>query len=383
MDLSEIDARMPSTPRACGGSPDLARWHSLVAELGAEIAGPLTSALERIVALTTSGRIDRHGLRALREEVEKARQVGIEGQQLARLASGRVRQSHERVALPELLGGVLSHRARETQARGIAVRLPASKPAEVLVDAPLLFSLLNTTLDWALDCARSTIELRIDIKAWPAHARLGCHFAHRPVDQLDDGAATPGEVSLLDSIHWRLLQQTAQAMGLPLERTIDAAGTTLTIEFPRTVNESMEGVSAVDLDDGFAPSINTKPLAGSHVLVVSQRREVRLQVRDALRNMGLIVDYVSSVDEAVDFCRDGLPHAIVIEAILCGDRFDAMKQDIATEVPQFVFIEIAEDSQVFEMSGSGSTPAGMARVGRDAIAQSLPSALLFELSRAA
>ena len=380
MDMSEIDANTPSIPRPLDSAPDLACWRSLVGEIGAEIAGPLTSALERIVALTTSGRIDRHGLRALREEVEKARQVGIESQQLARLASGRVRQSHERVALAEMLGGVLSHRARETHARGIEVKLPPSRPAEVLVDAPLLFSLLNTTLDWALDCARSTIELRIDIKTWPAHARLACHFAHRPVDQLDDGAATPGEVSLLDSIHWRLLQQTARAMGLPLERTIDAAGTALTIEFPRTVNESMEGVSAVEIDDGFAPSINTKPLAGSHVLVVSQRREVRVQVRDALRNMGLIVDFVSSVDEAVDFCRDGLPHAIVVEAILCGDRFGALKKDITAEVPQFVFIEIAEDSQAFEMSGA--SPAGMARIGRDAIAQSLPSALLFELSRA-
>ena len=379
MDLSEIQPGTQSSPRPSGDAADLARWRALVGEIGAEIAGPLTSALERIVALTASGQIDRHGLRALREEVEKARQVGIESQQLARLASGRVRQSHERVQLAEMLAGVLSHRARETQARGIAVKLPPAKPAEVLVDAPLLFSLLNTTLDWALDCARSTIELRIDIKTWPAHARLVCHFAHRPVDQLDDGAATPGEVSLLDSVHWRLLQQTARALGLPLERTIDAGGTALTLEFPRTVNESMEGVSAVELDDGFAPSINTKPLAGSHVLVVAQRRAVRLQVRDALRNMGLIVDFVSSVEEAVTFCREGLPHAIVVESLLCGERFAELRQDIAAEVPQFVFIELIEDSQAFEMSGF--SPAGMARVGRDAIAQSLPSALLFELSR--
>ena len=33
------------------------------------------------------------------------------------------------------------------------------------------------------------------------------------------------------------------------------------------------------------------------------------------QNMGLVVDFVNSVDEASDFCRDGLPHAIVIEAI--------------------------------------------------------------------
>ena len=350
-----------------------------MAELGAEIAGPLTSALERIVALTTSGHIDRQGLRDLREEVEKARQVGIESQQLARLASGRVRQTHERVRLSDMLGGILSHRARETQARGIDVTLLAAVPVEVLVDAPLLFSLINTLLDWALDCARATIELRIDIKSWPAHARLTCRFEHRPVAQLDDGAAAPAKVSLLDSMHWRLLQQTARAMGLPLERLIEAGSTTLALEFTRTVNETLEGASAVEIDEGFATSINTKPLAGSHVLVVARRRDVRVQVREALRDMGLIVDFVSSVEEAVDFCRDGLPHAIVVESVLCGDRFGELRQDIAAEVPEFVFIEIIEDSRAFEMSGF--SPVGMARVGRDVMAQSLPSALLFELAR--
>jgi CheY-like chemotaxis protein len=318
-------------------------------------------------------------LRSLREEIEKARQVGIDSQQLARLASGRVRQSHERVPLCEMLGGVLSHRGRETLSRGIEVKLLPAAPVEVLVDAPLLFSLLNTLLDWALDCARSRIELHVDVKAWPAHARLTCRFEPRPVAHRDDEVATPGKVLPIDSIHWRLLQQTARAMGLPFERVIETGGTALTLEFPRTVNETMEGASAVEIDEGFATSINTRPLAGNHVLVVARRRDVRVQVREALRDMGLIVDFVSSVDEAVDFCRDGLPHAIVIESVLCGERFGELRQDIAAEVPEFVFIEIIEDSRAFEMSGFN--PAGMARVGRDVMAQSLPSALLFELAR--
>jgi hypothetical protein len=95
--------------------------------------------------------------------------------------------------------------------------------------------------------------------------------------------------------------------------------------------------------------------------------------------MGLIVDFVGSVEEAVDFCRDGLPHAIVVESVLCGDRFGELRQDIAAEVPQFVFIELVEDSRAFQMSGFSH--AGMARVGREAIAHTLPSTLLFELSR--
>jgi len=40
------------------------RWHALVSEIGAEIASPLTAALERIHALVATGKIDRAGLRA-------------------------------------------------------------------------------------------------------------------------------------------------------------------------------------------------------------------------------------------------------------------------------------------------------------------------------
>ncbi len=378
MEMSDIEpARRDSTTRP-GEHLEAAHWHELVGALGAEIASPLTAALERINVLTTTGRIDRQSLRALREEVETARQLSMASQQLARLASGRVRQSNERVDLAQMLSGVLTHRAREIQARGVGVEsLAAAKSVEILIDAPLLFSLLNATLDWALECARSNIALRIDIKPWPAHARLSCRFAHRPVDQLDDGAPTTREVSLLDSMHWRLLEQTALTLGVAHERSIDADGIALTLEFPRTVNEMMNGVSMVELDDGFSPSLNTKPLAGSHVLVVARGRELRMQVRDVLRNMGLLIDCVDSVAQAADFCRDGLPHAVIIESPLCDECFAALRRDIAAEVPQFAFIEITEDTQALRRTGTDS----MSRVTRDAIAHALPAALLFELSR--
>ena len=382
MDLSEAKrgtaAPAAVAPVAPAGATDNERWHALVSEMGAEIATPLTSALARIHELTTTGRIDRGSLRALREEVEQARQIGMIGQQLSRFASGRLRQTHERMQLADTLKGVLAHRTRETQARGIVLK-PVLKPAEVIVDASLLFSLMNTTLDWALLNARSNIEFKVDIKTWPAHARLTCSFAHRPVDELGETPSTEDDTPRLDSLHWRLIEQTAWTMGLPIERKDDASHSTLTIEFPRTATDEIEGVSTMELDDGFAPSTNSKPLAGSHVLVVASRREVRVQVRDSLRNMGLIVDFVNSVDEAIDFCRDGLPHAIVIESIQNGERFTHFREEITREVPDFVFIEIIEEGGAFEMSGfSGST---MARVGRDVIASSLPSALMFELSK--
>ncbi len=385
MDMSDLDGQptpAPASPRshpapASEGREDAQRWHRLVSEIGAATASQLTAALERINTLVTSGRIDRSSLRALRDEVDGARQAGMIGQQIARFASGRLRQSHERLQLADTLQGVLAHRQRETHARGI-VLTPALKPVEVIVDASLLFSLLNTVLDWSLAHAQSNIEFQVDIKSWPQNAVLTCRFAHRPADRTNERDPPP-EPAALESLTWRLLEQTAWTMGLPLDRRDDALHTTLSIEFPRTATDEIEGLATMEIDEGFAPSTNSKPLAGSHVLVVSARRDLRGQIRDALRNMGLVIDFVGSVDEAAEFCRDSLPHAMIIESIQRGEKFARLREEIADEVPDFVFIEIIEEGNAFEMSGFSGT--NVARVGRDVIESSLPSALMFELSK--
>jgi len=210
------------------------RWMDLLAQVSAEVSGPLTSSMERISALLTTGSIDSQSVRALRGELDRARSAGMIGQQLARLASRRLKQHPERVALTQMLRDVLLQRARETQARGVQLK-QLLQPIEVVVDPSLLFSLLNTVLDWVLDCARSHIEFRIDMKTWPAYGRLTCRFVHQPLDELDDRtAAASSSTAHLDSLTWRLAQQTAQTMGLKIDRQDEMAATTLTIEFPRT-----------------------------------------------------------------------------------------------------------------------------------------------------
>ena len=361
-------------------------WRELVSDIGSEIAAPLTSALERIHALTTSGRIDKAGLQALGDEIALARQVGLNAQQLIRFGSGRLRQSHERVPLAATVSAMLTHRSRETQARGIVLQ-PTLKPVDVIVDASLLFSLLNVTLDWALAQASSQIAFNVDTKVWPAHGRVTCRFARRSrspsgVGQDGSGKSSSAEVDgSTNSLSWRLIEQTALTMGLLLSHSQEQGVTTLSFEFPRTAGEDMEGVSSVEFDDGFgaASALNSKPLAGSHVLVVASRRDVRVQVRDAIKHMGLIVDLVASVEEAEDFCRDGLPHAIVVESVLAGARLDQLKAEINGEVSGFAFIEIVEEGNAFEMSTFGES--SMARVGRAAIESALPSVLTFELSK--
>jgi hypothetical protein len=383
MDMSEIERShaAPTEHDAVEDSASLqaeadggAHWRELLAQVGSEIAGPLTGAMERITALATTGKIDRASLRSLREEVEAARRAGMVGQQLSRFASGRVRQIPERLHLTRLLKDVLVQRGRDLQARGLPLR-QVLKPAEVMADASLLFALMNALLDWCAELARSAIDFRIDHTPWPLQARLSCRFAYRPAGDLPPEQPLPR----LDTLAWRLVQQTAWTMGVVVEREESGIETTATLVFPRTVNREAEGSAAVEAEHGFAPSVNSRPLAGSHVLVLASRREVRAQIREAIAHMGLILDFVTSIEEAREFCRGGLPHAVVFESVLGGDRLDELRDELRREVPQLVFIEVLEEGDVFQVSGAGGTP--MAQVGRAGIATSLPSALVFELSK--
>jgi len=360
--------------------PSHAQWAEIVQQLGAEIAGPLSAALERIHNLVATGQIDRQGLRSLRESVAQAREAGMMGQQLARLASGRLRLSRERLQLAPLLRSVLAHRSRETQARGIQVR-QMLKPVEVLADGSLMFSLLNALMDWALSCTHSSIDLRLDLTPWPAKARLTCRFAHRSLDLLNEQRSPAGELpSALNSLAWRLLEQTALTMGVLPLREDEAGITVLTLEFPQTVGDEAGPSAVAEPESDPLPSANSKPLAGSHLLIVSPRRELRGQLQDAVRHMGLIIDMVGSMDEALQFCAEGLPHGIVFESAQRGPAFDQLRAELLREVPGFSFIEVLDGEHLTQLSTA--TADRMARISRQHVPDALPSVLLFELSRA-
>ena len=96
--------------------------------------------------------------------------------------------------------------------------------------------------------------------------------------------------------------------------------------------------------------------------------------------MGLMVDFVTSVQEARELVTDGLPHAVIYEAALAGEAFERLRSEMLAEVPNLVFVRIAEQGKAFEVLNLGGRQ--FASVGRDAIMAALPEALMFELSRA-
>lgn len=353
-------------------SPGARETPDLVAQLGSEVAATLSSAIERVQVLASTGRIDRAGLRALRDEIDRARRLGMMGQQVGRFASGSVPLAPEPLDLTALLRETLLQRGREIERRGLEIR-QALRPAVVIVDATLVFSLLQSVLDWAFEHARSRIDLEIDRKPWPAHARLTCGFAWLPADEVDSGPM-PLDAPQLDTMTWHVLAQTALTLALPLERDDGAGRTRLVIEFPRTVAEALEQTLALG---GHATA--PVPLEGSHVLVIAARREVRSLVRDALKARGVMVDFVTAVDEAREFCRSASPHAVVHEAALGGEQFERLRSELIAQAPRTGFVQVTEDDRAFELRPSGKVP--LATVGRAAIVDSLVPALTFVLSR--
>jgi len=103
----------------------------------------------------------------------------------------------------------LAHRARETQARGINVK-PTLQPAEVIVDASLLFSLMNTTIDVrAADLPGMPPALHhitTDEKGFRVNPRVD-YRAKRGLRIFAIGGSTMEEIVLDDESTWTHLVQ--------------------------------------------------------------------------------------------------------------------------------------------------------------------------------
>jgi hypothetical protein len=362
--------------------PSPVQWADIVQQLGAEIAGPLSAALEQIQNLATTGQIDRRGLRLLRRSVDDARTAGMLGQQLSRLASGRLRLNRERQHLTQMLRSVLAQRSRETQARGVQVR-QSLKPVEIWADGALLFALLNALMDWALANTHSSVDLRLDLTPWPVKARLSCRFAHRSLELLgsDDGelhGPTPG----LDSLAWRLLEQTAITLGVLPLRAQEAGITLLTLEFNQLApDEAPPPDSTLSRLEAEAERMggNSRPLAGCQLLIVSANRELRAEAQAAVRHMGMLVDVVGSVAEAEQFCREGLPHALLFDAAQMNEALLRLIAEVMRDAPDFCFVEMFDGEHRTQLSTA--TNDGVARISRRHLPDALPSLLMFELAK--
>ncbi len=382
----QADASLPPArdPRRSDGK----HWRALLMQLGNEVASALSPALEHINALATTGRIDREGLQALRAQIDKARRIGMAGQRLAHMASGRIVQHPEAVDFLQMLRESLSQRSREAAARGIRIQ-PALVPARIAVDPALLYALVQATLDWLLNLSRSDVACELEAQPEAHHVHWRLRFSTAEPSPLQQTRTSPAPATLAAlaaptasedelSFAWRLVQQVAATLDIPLDRQDAGDEISVVLTFAQARAMQVDPALVLEADTGTGSTLDFKPLGGTQVLVIASRRDVRAQVRDAVRHMGLMLDFVTTVEEAQEFCRGGYPHAIVCESALIGQRYERLRESILAELPHFVFIEIDEEGRGLQLAGQ--TPSGRTRIGRDAILESLPSALMFQLS---
>lgn len=338
----------PATP----AFPDL---RDLVSRLSSEVAGRLTLALEHLGDLADSSRPDGKLLQSVGDEIAGARRVGILGQQIVRLASGQVQPESEPVMFCEMLRSMIAQRrAADPAAIEFRSDLPRTR---IDCDASLVGALLQSMLDWCTEHTTAPVALSLTDRDPKNGLALSAEFA------LAEGASPES----LESLNWHLMFFTAQALGVRLTREQAGRVVTLVLQLPKA--------RVVDLPlSAVVPSV---PVAGCQVLVVAPERDMRNQVRLAIRGLDLLVDYVGSVDAAERYCEDALPEAVVYDGHLDGARVSALRNSLQAEEPGLPFIEISRQGQ-----GPRLAQQGMSSVRFDALMGNLPSTLATELARA-
>lgn len=342
-------------------------WPSLVSGLADQITEGVSALQQQIDHLLARGRISKLEHRALSIPAERIKMAGVSAQQINRFYSGRIRQTHEKVDMSVLVEGVLQERKQELGILGIALRRKL-KPVEVLVDPTVAHTFINAVLDWGLPFG-NRVDVRMDLNAWPQHARF--------MMRVSNDGVPPSSAASADNLSWVLIRQIAlSAGGIEIEREMDDEGVGFTALFTRTV-QAVDGISAVDLSD--EQSSMFKSLSGTYVLTISPSLQIRADVRDALREIGISSDSVVDFEQARAAVKSRMPNLIVVDSEIKDDAFESFRHDLLREVFEFPFVEISPDDSSFDMSGFGEF--SMAKVGRGNIREALGTAVMFELAK--
>jgi hypothetical protein len=323
--------------------------------------------------------ISRTSIEALIQAVDGAHQIALRSQQLSRVAGGRLRQSHERLSLSTVMAQVLKDNLARLRRAGVDLR-PRMRTVEIIVDPGLLIGLLEAALDWAAERGHR-VTVGLEIKNWPEHALLSFKSDQHVAAAGDEQQPKPPE----DSLHWYLLLQIAQSMGVMVDRFLAPDHSLLTLEFPRTVKQ-LEGMTAVEMDAGGESQFSafhseSRPLAGHRLLLVTNDEKLRRELRNICDGMGLVLDTTPTVAQAVRFCELDKPHMVLIDAHLRDEKFEELREDLLRSDVNFPFVEIAKESNVVQVAGWMGDR--ISRISRDAMAKQLPSILVMELARIA
>ena len=348
---------------------------ALVGEIGLTLSNPVLAIQRVLEDLGTTRAPTQAQIRQLTSALKSVRTIARHSQQIARLGSGRLRQSHEKLKLNILVLEALQE--REPLFKQLGVELyHGIKPVEVIVDAGLLICLLDAALEWALSVGRRLI-ITLEMKNWPEHGILLIRASDKP--RRGDSDRIDEDEEMGSVLAWALLAETAGAMGVSVDRITSASESAVMIEFARTVKR-LEGLTAIEVDTGFDTlQGESKSMAGYRLLVISRDDMLRTDIQNTARMMGLTTDFVTTSRQAVNFCCLETPHMVIIDERVRDDTFDELCENLRKTDLNYPFIEITNQSNVLEMAGWMSD--SMTRVSRDSLHAKLGSILAMELAK--
>lgn len=342
--------------------------------IGAQLSEPLSIMQSVVQEFARTRNISRSQMHQLQTAIESARTVAKQSQQMARLAGGRLRQSHERLSLDQVISEALEQRAEAFQARAVELHCNL-KPVEVIVDPGLLTSLVDAAIDWGCEFGRRLV-ISLEMKNWPEHGI----FMLKASESVAEGGMNSERAGEQDTLSWHLLTQIGKAMGVAVDCVASRDEGILMIEFPRTVRQ-LEGLTAIEVDGGGDSAMHSesKPLAGHRVLVICTDESLIATIKMICREMGLVLDTVPSPSRAIRFCELDIPHMIIIDERLRDWQLDELRRDLHKIEPNLPFLEIADASNTLEMASWMSD--SMTRVSRDSLRSQLPSIMVLELAK--
>lgn len=369
--MSQSELNPPSPEGAVSELPGHWRmaehWPELVVAVTEQSIESVSLLLRGLDLLMSKGRITPAEYKVLALPAEKLKHCGMHAQQIVRFQSGRVRQSHEKIDLAYLLECVLQERRTELTLMGVTVRRKF-KPAEILIDPTLGFSLAKAMLDWSTPFG-NRVDIRLDIDSQTAQARLWMktHTDREP----------PQSAVFEDGINWLLLRQIASTDGgIDVERSAGVDGVELTAVFRRTIESALTETSAPGADT--VPDTETlhRSINGTQALVLSTDADCRLDAANTLKKIGVSVDTATNPSQALEVLRQREIHLVVLDQPEAEtDGWTALYSELAANHP---------DTKLVRLGPTGSTtPAGTAHsiVARDDIRAHLGSVAMFSLSK--
>jgi hypothetical protein len=363
-------------------SPDISApaLHAVVARLGADVAAPLTAALDRLLAIAQSGHLDGAGLKALRQHIGQARDAGLRAQQIGRLVAGDIHLVPERLNLATALRQVLTEQAAQPGAQAHLGQSEQLVDVDVLADPSLLATLLRAAADWCRDHAQAPLQWRLVVQADTAEAVLTCEVGHRHDDPTAtataDGTGSAGSPettmvasdgprrwAALDTLDWLVLSCAATLAQVRVERHDSPGRSLLRLWFSATPGEAA----------GAARLAGGRLVAGSQVLVLATGREARQRVREAMQGHDVFIDMVTTVEAARDYCDDGAPQVLIFESAFISEALRTLCERLGRLQPGVALIELLPSGQDMEPGAIGTV--AIMRLGADALRQTLAATL--------